>query len=103
MDNEHVFYLLDDVISLLSPAQLSQLIAPYANPEQFALHGASQSLLAEVLAFQRASLASEYYQEIPNAARNRVENSRGTLGWVADFRRLLDGCTAESNITSSRE
>ena len=104
MDNELVFYLLDDAISLLSPAQLSQLIAPYANPEQFAAHGtAPQSLLAEVLAFQRASSAGEYYQEVPNAARNCAENSRGTLSWIADFRRLLDGCVAESNITRSRD
>jgi hypothetical protein len=104
MDNEHVFYLLDDAISLLSPAQLSQLIAPYANPEQFAAHGvASQSLLAEVLAFRKASLAGGYYEEIPNPARNRAQNSRGTLSWIADFRRLLDGCVAESHITSSRD
>jgi hypothetical protein len=105
MDNEHIFYLLDDAISVLSPAQHSQLIAPYyANPEQVAAHGeASQSLLAEVLAFQTASVAGGYYQEIPNAARNRAENSRGTLSWIADFRRLLDGCVTKSNITSSRD
>jgi hypothetical protein len=104
MDNERVFYLLDDAISLLSPAQLNQLIAPYANPEQFATDGPPpQSLLAEVLAFQRASLAGEYYQEIPNAARNRAENSRGTLSWIADFRRLFDGCVAESRTTNRRD
>jgi hypothetical protein len=53
MDNEHVFYLLDDAISLLSPAQLGQLIAPCADPEQFVANAAApQSLLAEVLDFQ---------------------------------------------------
>jgi hypothetical protein len=104
MDNDRIFYLLDDAISLLSPAQLSQLIAPYANPEQLAAHGAApRSLLAEVLAFQTASLAGEYYQESPNAARNHAENSRGTLSWITDYRRLLDGCVAESNIPSSRD
>ena len=47
-------------------------------------------------------MAGGYYQEIPHAAaRNRAKNSRGTLSWIADFRRLLDGCVAESNITSS--
>ena len=80
MDNEHVFHLLDDAISLLSPAQLTQLIAQYANPEQFTAQKAGpQSLLAEVLAFQSASFAGEYYQEIPNAATNRSENSRPDL------------------------
>ena len=99
MDNERVFYLLDGAISLLSPAHLSQLIAPYANPEQFAIHGPPpQSLLAEVLAFQMASLAGEYYQEIPKTARNRAENSRGTLSWIVDFCRLLDGCVTEPSL-----
>jgi hypothetical protein len=49
-------------------------------------------------------LAGGYYQEIPNGVRNRAENSRGTLSWIADFRRLFDGCVAaESEITSSRD
>lgn len=36
-------------------------------------------------------------------SNKRAENSRGTLSWIADFRRLLYGCVAESNITNSRD
>jgi hypothetical protein len=104
MGDECIFYLLDDAISLLSQAQLRQLIAPYANPEQSIAHGTPQeNLLAEVLAFQKASLAGEYYEEISIAARNCVENSRGTLCWIADFRRLLGRCAAESNAASDAD
>ena len=102
MDNDYVFYLLDDAISLLSDAQLRQLISTYVHPEQFVSPtSAQQSLLAEVLGFQNASLAGEYYEELPPAARNRRENSRGTVAWIADYRRLLHRCAAESNSTSS--
>lgn len=104
MGNEYVFYLLDDAISLLSQAQLRQLITPYANPDQFIEHEAQQKdLLAEVLAFQKASLAGEYYEETPIAARKCEEKSRGTLCWIADFRRLLDRCAAESSSASAAD
>jgi hypothetical protein len=104
MGNEYIFYLLDDAISLLSLAQLRQLIAPYANPDQFIEHEAPQKdLLAEVWAFQKASLAGQYYEETPIAARNCEENSRGTLCWIADFRRLLGRCAAEPSSASAAD
>ena len=104
MGNEYVFYLLDDAISLLSQAQLRQLIAPYANPDQFIEHEAPQKdLLAKVLAFQKTSLAGEYYEETPIPARNCEENSWRTLCWIADFRRLLGRCAAESSSASAAD
>ena len=103
MGNEYVFYLLDDAISLLSQAQFRQLIASYANPDQFIEHAAPQKdFLAEVLAFQKTSPAGEYYEETPIAARNCEENSRGTLCWNTGFQRLLGRCAAESHSRSSR-
>lgn len=102
MGNDCVFYLLDDAISLLSDAQLRQLISTYVDPEQFVSPPSTQqSLLPEVLWFQNASLAGEYYEEIPPEATNRRGNSRGAVAWIADYRRLLDCCAGESNSTSS--
>lgn len=70
MGNEYIFYLPDDAISLLSQDQLRQLIASCANPDQFIEHEAQQKdLLTEVLAFQKASLAGEYYEEPPITAK----------------------------------
>ncbi len=104
MGNEYVFCLLDDAISLLSQAQLRQLIAPYANPDQFIEHEAPQKdWLAEVLAFQKTSLAGEYYEETPIAVRNCEENSRGTLCRITDFQRLLGRCAAESHSASAAD
>lgn len=80
------------------------MIAPYATPEQFAVQGQEQEgLLAEVLTFQGASLAGEYYEEPPRLARNEEESSRGTVCWIADFRRLLDRFAVESKTTSAAE
>jgi hypothetical protein len=104
MGNESIFYLLDDAISLLLQDQLRQLIASYASPDQFIEHEAQQKdLLTEVLAFQKASLAGEYYEEPPIAAKNWETNSRGTLCWIADFRRLLGRCAEESSSTSAAD
>jgi hypothetical protein len=100
MRDEYIFYLLDDAVSLLSQAQLRQLIAPYADPEQFAGDATNENLLSEVLAFQKASLAGEYYKEALVATWNREKNSRGARCWIADFRRLLDRCAAESTTTN---
>lgn len=99
MGDKYIFYLLDDAISLLSEPQLRQLIAPYTNPEQFIQNGAPQeNLLGDVLAFQKASLAGEYYDET-NIASQSLENSVATLSWIVDFRRLLDRCAAEADST----
>ena len=104
MGNEHIFYLLDDAISLLSEAQLRQLLAPYANPDQFIVQEAQQKdLLTEVLAFQKSSLAGEYYEEPPIAVRKWSENSGATLCWIADFRRLLGRCAAETSSASGTD
>jgi hypothetical protein len=103
MGDEYIFYLLDDAISLLSDAQLRDLIAPYMDPEQFVADDEKEDLLNEVLAFQRASLAGEYCEEPPTRRANWGENSRATISWIADFRRLLDRCVAESKSTSGAE
>jgi len=80
------------------------LIAPYANPDQFIEHETPQeNLLTEVLAFQKASLAGEYYEETPITARSREEISRRTLCWIADVRRLLGRCAAESSSASAAD
>lgn len=55
------------------------------------------------MAFEKAGLAAEYYEEIPISATNIEQNSRATLSWIADFRRLLDRCVAESNTTNAAD
>ena len=86
MGSEYVFYMLDDAITLLPPTKLRKLIAQYLNPAELRPHGERKgNLLADVKAFQKASLTGKYYQPF-----------FGTLAWIADCCRLLERCVAHS-------
>jgi hypothetical protein len=95
--NETIFFLLDDALSLLPTAKLRQLLAQYMKPEQLASEGVvKHNLLAEVQAFQKACLAGEYYEAFDVNSKNCTQSSLVTLAWIADFRRLLFCCVAQS-------
>ncbi len=49
-------------------------------------------LLADVKAFEKASLAGEYCEAFDVNWKNSMETSAGTAGWIAQCRRLLDRC-----------
>jgi len=93
LGEDRVFYLLDRAIDLLPEAQLLELVRPYLPVEPLApdANGAP-GLLAAVEAFERESLAGEYYEEFFVNSGNYTQTSMGTRAWIADCRRLLDRC-----------
>jgi hypothetical protein len=97
MGSEYVFYMLDDAISLLPQTKLRKLIAQYLNPAELRPDGErKENLLADVKAFQTATLTGKYYQAFTVNSKNYTEKSSGTLAWIADCRRLLRCCEAHS-------
>lgn len=97
MGSEYVFYMLDDAITLLPQTKLRKLIAKYLNPAELRPHGERKAnLLADVKAFQKASLTGRYYQPFSVNSKNYMEKSSGTLAWIADCGRLLERCVAHS-------
>jgi hypothetical protein len=97
MGSEYVFYMLDDAITLLPQTKLRKLIAQYLNPTELRSHGErKEDLLADVKAFEKASLTGKYYQAFSVNSKNYTEKSRGTLAWIADCCRLLERCVAHS-------
>jgi hypothetical protein len=97
MGTEYVFLMLDDAITLLPETKLRKLIAQYLNPHEFRPDSAKKvDLLADVKAFQKASLAGEYHQAFAVNSKNYTEKSSGTLAWIADCLRLLERCLAQS-------
>ncbi len=95
LGDECVFYMLDEAIDLLSQGKLLKLVKRYIDPSS--LHPdneAKENLLADVKAFEKASLAGEYYESFNVNSKNCMENSTGTRAWIADCRRLLDRCVA---------
>ncbi len=59
---------------------------------------AKATLLAEVQAFERASLEGEYYESFNVSSKNFLETSTGTRAWMAECRRLLGRCTEAKKV-----
>jgi hypothetical protein len=84
MGSEYVFYMLDDAITLLPRTKLRRLIAQYLNPAELRPDGErKENLLADVKAFQKASLTGKYYHAFAVNSKNYMEKSSGTLAWIA--------------------
>jgi len=49
-------------------------------------------LLTDVKRFEKASLASEYYESFGVSSQNYAQKSAGTSAWIAEYLRLLDRC-----------
>jgi hypothetical protein len=97
MGSEYIFNLLDEAITLLSQVQLRKLIRPYLKAEDLRPDDKDEGgLLSEVQAFRQASLAGKYYEDFAVNSRNSTKMSNGTLAWIADCRRFLDQCVAQS-------
>jgi hypothetical protein len=97
LGSEYVFYMLDEAIDLLPEAELLKLTKPYIDPSRLEPDGtADAGLLAAVKAFEKASLAGEYYEDFNVNSTNCTEKSTGTAAWNADCRRLLDRCVASA-------
>ena len=97
MGTEYIFLMLDDAITLLPQGKLRKLIAQYLDPDEFRPDRARKvDLLADVKAFQKASLAGKYYQAFAVNSKNYMEKSGGALTWIADCLRLLERCLVQS-------
>ena len=96
LGSEYVFYMLDEAIDLLPEAELLKLGRRYLDPSRLEPDGAAEAgLLAAVKAFEKASLAGEYYEDFNVNYTNCTEKSTGTAAWIAECRRLLDRCVVE--------
>ena len=97
LGNESIFCMLIDAIELLPQAKLDKLAKKHINPKLL-LPDVEQEekpgLLAEVKAFEKASLAGKYYESFNVNSKNYTEKSPGTRAWIAEFHRLLNGCVA---------
>jgi hypothetical protein len=104
--NESVFFMLDDAIDLLSAAKLDKIVRKYFNPKRLRLDSdkaTKRDLLADVKAFEKSSLAGEYYESFDVDSKNFIEHSRGTTGWIAECHRLLGRCVEQVRTAESAE
>ena len=99
LGREDVFFMLHDAIELLPRAKLRKVVGKYIDPRRLQPDGskaARANLLAEVRAFEKASLAGEYYDSFDVDSRNFMEKSAGTTAWIAECHRLLDRCADQA-------
>ncbi|MGA2259907.1 MAG: hypothetical protein ABSH28_00560 [Acidobacteriota bacterium] len=97
LGDESVYLMLAEAIDMLPPTKLEKLASHYLNPAQLRPDGESRgSLLEDVKAFEKASLHGDYYESFDVNWKNSTEMSKGTRGWIAEFCRLLDRCTAQA-------
>ena len=104
--SEYVFFMLDDAIELLPPAKLHKIAKKYLDLKRLspdAEKAASPSLLTDVKRFEKASLASEYYESFGVNSKNYTQQSAGTSAWIAEYLRLLDRCVINAKNSNPAE
>jgi len=98
LDNQYVYYMLDQAIDLLPQAKLVKLVKSFLDPAKLRPDSKSKgSLLADVKAFEETSLRGEYYESFDVNYKNCTEISKGTRAWIAECRRLLDRCVEQAS------
>lgn len=107
LGDEYVFYMLDDAIDLLPPAKLAKLVGQYLDlkrlqPDRLAEKG-KRPLVSLVKDFDARSRAGEYYESFNVNSKNYMDSSPGTRSFIADCRRLLDRCIAETGKAEPAE
>jgi hypothetical protein len=96
LGDESVFYMLDEALDLLPQSKLLKLVKRYIDPSKLQSDDDGQgNLLSDVKAFEKASLAGEYYESFAVNSKNFMEKSPGTRTWIAKCHQLLDRCVAQ--------
>ena len=95
LGNEHIFFMLDEALELLPQTKLQEVAKKYIDlnwvrPD--VEKAISPNLLKEAKHFEKASLASEYYESFMVDSKNYAQMPRGTIAWIADYLRLLNQC-----------
>lgn len=95
---EYVRSMLADAVELLPPARLHAVARQYLDLRRLRPDSkkARANLLADVKAFEHASLAGDFYESFDVNSKNFMEQSRGTTHWIAEFRRLLGRCVTQA-------
>jgi len=95
---EYVYYMLADVIEVLSDDQLASIVGRYIPLEELRREGPAETVdvLTDVKRFAQASLRRDYYEDFRVDSRNCTMVSRGTMAWISDFGRHLDRCIGEA-------
>lgn len=98
LPTEYVRYMLADAVDLLPPAKLYAVTRQYLDLRRLRPDGRKTraNLLADVKAFEQASLAGDFYESFAVNSRNFMEQSKATTHWISECRRFLDRCVKQA-------
>ena len=103
MDDDMIYFLLDDAIDLLPDTELTKLVGNYLDLTNLWPDDDERSPIDDVKTFHKASLKGGYYEEIDVHSKTFILHSRSTQAWIADCERLLDRLVAMSLEKGSPE
>jgi hypothetical protein len=104
LSDRQVLSMLEEAIDMLPPAKLVKLVKPFVDAAKLRPDSKARGrLLADVRAFEKASLADEYYETFNVNSKNYREKSAGTRTWIAECERLLDRCVAQAGRSDPAE
>lgn len=92
-DIDELLILIDRAVELIPQEHLPKLLEGVLDLDSFRVdETVVKPLLEEVHDFQEKSLAGFYYESFMVNSRNFMDQSRGTINWIAEFRRLMRRC-----------
>lgn len=104
LDTEDLLNLLDRAVELIPQEQLSEFIEGYFDLDAYIADEVhDQSLLEAVQDFYNRSLAGYYYEDFMVNSKNYMDQSRGTMNFIAEFWRLTNRCINESTESNPNE
>src|SRR5712671_4506647 len=106
LPDESLCDMLEDALEQLPLATVRAIVSQYLDLRRLRPDrepAKKGSLLADVTAFETASLAGDYYEDFDVDSKNFMEKSRGTTSWIAECRRLLDRCVTQAKTGEPAE
>jgi hypothetical protein len=93
LTREQAVSLAHAALDLVPPAKIGTLVGRYVDLASLKPDPPGRAtLLVEVAAFEKTSLAGDYYEGFNVNSRNFMQKSDGTRRWIAQCERLLDRC-----------
>lgn len=104
LDTEDLLNLLDRAIEFIPLEQLPEFIKGYFDLDSYIIDEVhDQSLLETVQDFHNRSLAGYYYEYFAVNSKNYMDQSRGTMNFIAEYGRLSSRCISESTKSDSAQ
>lgn len=98
LDTEELLTLLDQAIEMIPNERLPELVESVFELDSYIVEEISEkSLLEAVQHFHASSLSGYYYEDFNVNSKNFMDQSRGTINFIAEYRRLTNRCIKESS------